>query len=177
MGSHSGRLADELDELGLWSHLPVHQRRGAHSAVAEGGYPFNIKTLIDWVFVDADVMAEGRGEQVLDELAPILERHGVQLEVATVHDRGDVLLIINGIGCRVTDTVSDPLPATLQPLGVVNHFLERSGASTRVHLLYAGTNYGVVHLLRPEVVQAVRRAGTFPDYEIPELVEPYLGHP
>jgi hypothetical protein len=175
------RMARDLDELGLWVHLRQDDRVVERARVARGGYPFNPGALVDWIFVDSDVIAEGTGKQVLDELAPLLVRFGVDLGVEVVVDGGQATLIINGIVCEIW-TAADPYVLdrenfTEWPFGVVNQLLEAAGAVVRVHLLYAGTNFGLAHLLDPRIPGVVAASGLYPEWEIPSLAHPRGGRP
>src|SRR5690242_5209863 len=80
-------LARTLRELGRWQHLPEQAAAEAERAVAQGGYPFGGTEGDQDVrrfWLDSEAMAEGSVCQVLQEMAPALRTHGVELRTETV---------------------------------------------------------------------------------------------
>lgn len=180
-------LAEAIDRAGLWEHLPAEARAKEVSEVASGRYPLSLEALDGHVVFDADGenLAEGGVEQFLAELAPALARHEVMLEVGPVdwgpddgHElSGNYVLPINGIRCVILERQDwerqnwergTPWElATTRPLAVVNQLLAAAGSPVRAHTLYAGGNEGLVFLMSPQVAQAMRASGLFPEREIP----------
>lgn len=176
MDDRASRLAQDLADVGLWSHLPPHEQAAARDRVVAGDYPLNADQLDEWIFVDCDTIAEGRGDEILNELAPLLHPYQVFLEVRRVMEDDLTGLVINGIACDLW-TPTDPFvfrrPGFTQwPFGVVNQLLEAAGATVRVHLLAPDTNFGTAHLLDPRIPAAMEASGLYPDRSIPRVAMP-----
>ncbi|PKT68637.1 hypothetical protein CW362_33900 [Streptomyces populi] len=170
-------LAEALNRYGLWDHLSAELRESAMTEAATGCYPLRFDFLLEQVefFADGEELAEGGVERFLRELAPALVRYGVVLEVETVRDTDDYTVSINGTRCVVLrpqdwESGSPWALSTVRPLAVVNRLLAAAGRSTlRAHTLYTGVNEGLVLLMDPRAVGAMRASGLFPEHEVPEL--------
>jgi hypothetical protein len=170
------RLARTLLDIGFWHGVPLEQMREQYRAVAAGDYPFTCEVLADVAFpADGEDLAEGRVEELLHAMAPVLARYGVALGVQRLSASEDeYVLDINGRRCVVLDAddwrYNAPwYEATVRPLAVVNDLLARAGSPTRVFTLYAGDNGGIALLLDPAVVDAVRHAGLLDQRDLPAL--------
>lgn len=177
------RLASELARFGLWDHLPEQQRLAARADADLGFIPLHNDhvDLLEY-FADGEYLAEGGVEDFLAELTPGLERHGVSLETTTIESPyrppggRDYILAINGRRCTVWlahewEQDNPWEAATIRPMAVVNELLAAAGSTIRAHTLYAGTNDGLVLLLDPRAVHAMRESGLFPDHELPAVPE------
>jgi len=56
-------------------------------------------------------------------------------------------------------------------LSVINQLLEASGSTVRAHTVWGGTEDGLVLLLDPRAVEALRASNLLPDHEIPAMPE------
>ena len=175
-------LAAALDRFGLWDHLPEDRRAQAVADTAAGHLPLHADELFGHVEFPADgeSISEGGVERFLERLAPAVERFGVTLQVETLESPyragpgHDYVIAINGIRCTVwlaSDLGDTWTPAVVRPLAVVNRLLEAAGSAVRAHTVWAGTEDGLVLLLDPRAVEALRASGFFPDREVPALAE------
>ncbi|WP_042416616.1 hypothetical protein [Streptacidiphilus anmyonensis] len=176
-------LAKALARYGLWDHLPAGARAAAEAEVADGGYPLRFDLLHGQVefFADGEELAEGGVVRFLRSIAPALARYGLTLHAqaappADGDHPDDYVVAVNGVRCTVLrradleDGRDFWTPATVRPLAVVNRLLAGAAASpVRAHTLYAGGNDGLLLLLDPRAVAAMRASGLFPDHELPEL--------
>lgn len=138
---------------------------------------------------DGEDLAEELVEEWLACLAPALEHYGLPLTVETIDssslserrtDEGDYVLMINGVRCQIWEGAEwdydaeppwDPwLVATLRPLVVINALLAASCSTVRAHVMNAGGNDAVVILIDPNVVEAMRHSGEYPESAIPVIV-------
>lgn len=175
------QLTKELARFGLWDHLPEQQRLAAIADAEMGFAPLHTDHVdLLQFFADGEDLAEGGVEDFLAELAPALERHGVSLDVAAIEvpyrppGGRDYILLINERRSTVWlehewEQGYQWEAATLRPVAVINQLLADAGSAVRAHTLYAGTNDGLVLLLDPRAVQAMRDSGLFPEHELPEL--------
>jgi hypothetical protein len=175
-------LAERLDSLGLWRHLPDDVRTENRRLVAEGRHPWATTLASDVeFFVDGEEMAEGGVEEFLDGLVVPLAELGIGLDIRRSVEAETYTVTINGLDvtCYDDDASWDAIDetrhpwftATVRPLAAVNLLLERVGARERFCTLYTGGNDGVALLIDPLVIEVVRSFG-FPDNEIPLLAEP-----
>ncbi|MGW2780268.1 hypothetical protein ACWC3X_03295 [Streptomyces populi] len=170
-------MAEALNRYGLWDHLSAELRESATAEAATGCYPLDFDVLFEQVefFADGEALAEGGVERFLRELAPALARYGVVLEVETLWDADDYTVSINGTRCVVLrdedwESGSPWASATVRPLAVVNRLLAAAGRSTlRAHTLCTGGNDGLVLLMDPRAVEAMRVSSLFPEHEVPAL--------
>lgn len=138
---------------------------------------------------DGEDLAEEFVEEWLACMAAALEHYGLTLTVETItssriedrrFDQGDYILMINGVRCQIWqraewDDDAEPywnpwLATTLRPLAVINTLLADTGSTIRAHVMNAGGNDGVVILIDPAIVEAMRECGRYPDSAIPVLV-------
>jgi len=138
---------------------------------------------------DGEDLAEEFVQEWLACMASALEHYGLALTVETVASsrgeerlphQGDYILMINGVRCQIwqgaewDDDAEPPwnpwLAATLRPLAVVNTLLADAGSAIRAHVMNAGGNDGVVILIDPAIVEAMRECGQYPQSAIPVLV-------
>jgi len=157
------RLAQALDETGLWRAAEPAERQAQLAAIVEGAYPLHLPVFDDVCFpADGEALAEGGIEALLKAMSPALAEHGLRLKVRR-HD-GNVL--INDWSCGECPTA---FTATVRPLSVVNSLLAQVGAAIRVYTLYTGGSQGLAYLVDPRVVRAMRLSGLYDRRELPEL--------
>lgn len=182
-------LAAAFDRYGLWSHLTDEDRAAARLDVETGCYPFEVPQLAGrLLLVDGEELVEGGVEGFLANLAPVLARFGLVLDVVTVHspylsvDDVDYVVAVNGVRCTVftDDEWGDDddfsrmwAQAVLRPLAVVNRLLTDVGP-IRAHVARADTNEALLLFADPRAVDAMRASGLFAENEVPTLVR--CGH-
>jgi hypothetical protein len=157
------RLAEALNETGLWRAAEPAERLAQLKAIRTGDYPLHLPIFDDVCFpADGEHLAGGGIEELLAAMAPALAEHGLRLKVR----RHDGIVIINDLSCGVCTTARE---ATLRPLAVVNELLAHIGATVRIFTLYTGGSQGLAYLLDPRVAQAMRLSGIYDRRELPEL--------
>lgn len=175
------RLAEALDETGLWRAAEPSERLAQLEAIRAGDYPLHLAIFDDVCFpadgerladaertteaeraTDAEHGAERGIEELLAAMAPALAEHGLRLKVR----RHNGILMINDLSCGVYTTAQE---ATLRPLAVVNALLAQIGATARIFTLYAGGPQGLAYVLDPRVAKAMRLSGIYDRRELPEL--------
>jgi hypothetical protein len=158
------RLAQALDETGLWRAAEPADRQAQLEAIRLGAYPLDLTVFDDVCFpADGDKLAEPGGiEALLTALGPELAEHGLRLKVR----RHNGIVMINDTSCGDFRTVAD---ATTRPLGVVNKLLAQAGATVRLFTLYTGGSQGLAYLVDPRVVHALRMSGLYDRRELPQL--------
>ena len=175
-------LAQELDELGLWSDLPDDVRAARHQAVAVGGWPFDGLESREF-FVDGESAAEYGVETLLAELEDQLRARGVALSVQ--HVQGDpssddpYKVTINGTEVQVWDSDDEMMwfTAVVRPLAVLNRLLAEAGSSERIVTLYTGGNEGIGYFLPEGAAEAIHRSGLLPERELPLIITPEMAGP
>src|SRR6185369_1459049 len=100
------RLARALATLGHWRDLPPSVAADQQREIARGGYPFTGAAFDEVTFpADGEDLAEGGVEELLERMRPVLQRHGVALQVATLSTAesidDDYVIAINGRRCLV----------------------------------------------------------------------------
>jgi hypothetical protein len=157
------RLAQALDETGLWRAAEPAERQAQLGAIESGAYPLHLGIFDDVCFpADGEALAEGGVEALLETMGPALAEHGLRLKVR----RHDGHVFVNDLSCGDCPTAWD---ATVRPLAVVNSLLAHVGAVHRVFTLYTGGSQGLAYLLDPRVVNALRLSGLYDRRELPEL--------
>ena len=157
------RLAQALEELGLWRAAEPAERDAQLDAIRQGAYPLDLAVFHDVCFAaDGDKLAEGGIEALLQSMGPALAEHGLRLKVR----RHNGKTVINDLHCGHYSTAVD---ATVRPLSLVNSLLAQAGATTRVYTLYTGGPQGLAYLLDPRIVYALRMSGLYDRRELPEL--------
>ncbi|NUT36779.1 MAG: hypothetical protein HOV79_27300 [Hamadaea sp.] len=186
------RLAQALDETGLWRSADPGERREHLAAIRAGAYPLDLPIFDDVRFpADGDRLADGGVADLLAAMAPALAEHGIVLRVRVLaHSDRKYAVEINDRVCVIwDDTVPALIPtqragaltqpvagappvghaATVRPLAVVNDLLARDTAAVRVFTLYTGDAQGTAYLLDLRVIRALRACGLFDRRELPEL--------
>jgi hypothetical protein len=157
------RLAQALDEIGLWRAAEPAERQAQLDAIRAGAYPLHLAVFDDACFpADGEALAEGGIEALLEAMGPALAEHGLRLKVR--HHNG--IVVINDLSCGESVTAYE---ATIRPLAVVNSLLAQAGAPARVFSLYAGGPQGLAYLMDPRVARALRLSGLYDRRELPEL--------
>jgi len=157
------RLAQALDETGLWRAAAPAERDAQLEAVRQGAYPLDLAVFDDACFpADGEKLAEGGVEALLQAMAPALAEHGLRLKVR----RHNGIVMINDLWCGDCATA---LAATTKPLGVVNNLLAQAGATVRIYTLYTGGSQGLAYLVDPKVIRALRLSGLYDRRELPQL--------
>lgn len=157
------RLAQALDETGLWRSVEPADREAQLDAIRAGAYPLHLTVFDDVCFpADGEALADGRVEALLEAMAPALAEHGLRLKVR----RHNGVAVINDLWCGGHETAYE---ATVRPLAVVNALLAQAGAVVRVFTLYTGGSQGLAYLMDPRVAQAMRLSGLYDRRELPEL--------
>lgn len=157
------RLAQALDEIGLWRAAEPDERRDQLDAIRSGAYPLHLAVFDDVCFpADGEALAEGGIEALLETMGPALAEHGLRLKVR----RQNGVVVINDLSCGETRTAHE---ATVRPLAVVNSLLAQVGAIARIFTLYAGGSQGLAYLVNPRVERAMRLSGLYDRRELPEL--------
>jgi hypothetical protein len=172
-------LARLLGDLGVWDGLPRETAAAQAKAVAKSQYPLNLDVFDAVTFLaDGEDLAEGDVEQLLREMAPALQRHGVLLTVKALELPDSIadryVIEINGRRCLVWEPDDWEgyrawYYATVRPLAVVNDLLADAGATVRVFTLYTGGNEGIALLLDPQVPAAMIDSGLFNQRDLPSL--------
>lgn len=172
-------VAQQLDVLGLWRHLPDEVRAANIVAVSHGMHPWATTIATDvQFFADGEDLAEGGVESFLRGLATALDGLGVHLRTETVSEpeTGTYAVSINGDDVLLWDRSSSPaeievenrrIAATVRPLAAVNRLLAQAGAVERFFTLYAGGIGGVVLLIDPAVVAELVGGGLGCQLELP----------
>lgn len=157
------RLAQALDEMGLWRAVEPADRDAQLDAIRAGAYPLHLAVFDDVCFpADGEALADGGVEALLEAMAPALAEHGLRLKVR----RHNGVVVVNDLSCGAYATAFE---ATVRPLAVVNALLAQVGAVARVFTLYTGGSQGLAYLLDPRVAQAMRLSGIYDRRELPEL--------
>jgi hypothetical protein len=157
------RLAQALDEIGLWRAAEPADREAQLEAIRAGAYPLHLAVFDDACFpADGEALAEDGIEALLAAMGPALAEHGLRLKVSL----NDGVVVINDLSCGDFTTAYE---ATIRPLAVVNSLLAQIGAVARVFTLYAGGSQGLAYLMDPRVERAMRLSGLYDRRELPEL--------
>jgi hypothetical protein len=172
-------VAQQLDVLGLWRHLPEDVRTANIVAVSCGMHPWATTIAPDvQFFADGEDLAEGGVEPFLQGLARALDALGVDLQTKTVSEpetgvyavsiNGDEVLLWDQSSSTAQVEVENPrVVATVRPLAAVNRLLAQAGAVERFFTLYAGGNGGIVLLIDPAVVAELVGGGLGCQLELP----------
>jgi hypothetical protein len=173
------RLARALATLGHWRDLPPSVAADQQREIARGGYPFTGAAFDEVTFpADGEDLAEGGVEELLERMRPVLQRHGVALQVATLSTAesidDDYVIAINGRRCLVLGPddwryESPWYEATIRPLSLVNDLLADPAATVRVFTLHAGGNDGLAILIDPRIVDAMAHSGLIGANDLPIL--------
>jgi hypothetical protein len=165
------RLAQALDETGLWRSAEPAERKAQLDAIRLGEYPLDQAVFRDVCFMaDGSRLAEGNVSDLLGRMSPALAEYGLRLrirETPTPHT-----VEINGMVCVVGRTPTAEHAATIRPLALVNVLLERADAPVRVFTLYAGDAEGLAYLLSPRVPRLLTSSGLYDRHELPVLAAP-----
>jgi hypothetical protein len=157
------RLAQALDDTGLWRAAEPADRDAQFDAICAGAYPLHLAVFDDACFpADGEALADGGVEKLLAAMSPALAEHGLRLKVR----RHNGIVVINDLSCGEHPTA---IEATVRPLAIVNALLAQVGAVARVFTLYTGGSQGLAYLMDPRVAQAMRVSGLYDRRELPEL--------
>jgi hypothetical protein len=157
------RLAQELDETGLWRASEPAERSAQLRAIRDGAYPLHLAVFDDVCFpADGEALADGGIEALLEAMGPALAERGLRLKLR----RQNGTVFVNDLSCGPCPTA---LEATVRPLAVVNELLAQVGAVHRVFTLYTGGSQGLAYLMDPRVERAMRLSGLYDRRELPEL--------
>ena len=175
----NAELARRLDRAGLWRGLSDQTRQQSIDAVATGTHPWATEFSEEvQFFADGEELAEGAVEGFLRQLAPRLGELGVEFTVRLVSapESGTYSVAINDATIELYtpavwhSTVETDQPwysATVRPLAALNRLLAAAGVDDRLFTLYAGGNEGIVLLISPSVVDALRDSGLAQGKELP----------
>jgi len=161
------RLAQALEETGLWRSAEPAHRLAQLDEIRSGGYPLDSAVFADVRFpANARLLAEGGVAKLLAEMAPALAEYGLRLRV---RELTPTKVEINGTACLIREEPTIEYAATVRPLAVVNDLLQATGARVRIFTLYAGDAEGLAYLLDPRVLRALHASGLYDRRELPEL--------
>jgi hypothetical protein len=165
------RLADALEPLGFYKYvagedledIKAEASQGAASWFLEVGRAFD---------ADAEQLAEGGVEDLLDYLGPALKTEGCELPAITqTYDSRQGYTLMLGDEPHTMWNESEAKRSweltTTRAAALINRRLEMVGSQERVHLLSGGED-GVFVLLTAAMRDVIASSGVFRPGEVPE---------
>lgn len=164
------KLAEELEPLGFYKYVAGEDLESINEAAGEGAYRWFLE--VGRAFdADAERLAEGGVEDLLDYLRPALKTEGCELQAtAQIYDSREGYIVTIGEDRHTMWNQSEAKNSweltTIRAAALINGHLERVGSRERVHLLNGGED-SVFVLLTTGMRDALAASGLFRPDEIP----------
>ena len=166
------RLAEELELHGFYKHVTGEDLRDIDEEAGKGAYSWFLA--VGRAFAaDAERLAEGGVEDLLDYLRPALKAEGCELGAVTqTYDLRHGYAVTIGDHRYTMWNESEAQRSweltTMRAAALINDKLEAVGSQERVHLLSGGED-AVIVLLTVGMRELIARSGVFRSEEVPRL--------